>query len=164
MQFYSNTNFYWITHSHRGRALSTSTYPGTESAAGKILKGHWNSRDKYWMIYCESNEGCCLQLNVGYKMSKETDRETPGWNARCLGIFSNPPLPQVQFVLPFLFPFFNERQDRDRINGPKRKKTQNDSLAAFSTKWNECDVEDSGRTGIDLFIWRLSNELRRWSM
>lgn len=41
-----------------------------------------------------------------------------------LDLFSIPPLPRFRFILPFLFPFLNERQDRDRINGPKRKNTK----------------------------------------
>lgn len=46
----TQTLIYFITHSHTGRALCTSTQSGSESAAGKIQKGKL-VEDTDWKIF-----------------------------------------------------------------------------------------------------------------
>lgn len=51
-----------------------------------------------------------------------TGRETLGWKASRVGPLQHPaPSQDFDFLLPFLFPFLNERQDRYRIKWTQKK-------------------------------------------
>lgn len=154
MQVYSNMNLYFNTRSlaHTGSNLRTSSQEQNQQQE-KFEREICTQGDTEWTILSgKYYKGRFLLLHLQHETNVKRGRYQDGKQATW-GLFGIPPLPQVRCILPFLFPFLNQSQDRDRINGPKRKNTKYRSLAAFTTQWHEDDVEgDRGWTWVDCML------------